>query len=157
MARWISPRRSDLMMPVTSTVTLGNEPLTIEQVVHIARSAPPGADYLGEPVRVEVSEAAWGRVRHTRGVIDALADDSVAHYGISTGFGALANTSIPPEKRTQLQRSLIPVSYTHLDVYKRQENVFDQKYSLLTEQLPAGSYVIEVQARKLFRYKLIVK
>ena len=107
MARWISPRRSDLMMPVTSTVTLGNEPLTIEQVVHIARSAPPGADYLGEPVRVEVSEAAWGRVRHTRGVIDALADDSVAHYGISTGFGALANTSIPPEKRTQLQRSLI--------------------------------------------------
>jgi hypothetical protein len=37
------------------------------------------------------------------------------------------------------------------------ENVFDQKYSLLTEQLPAGSYIIEVQARKLFRYKLIVK
>ena len=78
MARWISPRRSDLMMPVTSTVTLGNEPLTIEQVVHIARSAPPGADYLGEPVRVEVSEAAWGRVRHTRGVIDALADEGRA-------------------------------------------------------------------------------
>lgn len=37
------------------------------------------------------------------------------------------------------------------------ENVFDQKYSLLTEQLPTGSYIIEVQARKLFRYKLIVK
>ncbi len=30
-----------------------------------------------------------------------------AHYGISTGFGALATTAIPPEARAQLQRSLI--------------------------------------------------
>ena len=29
------------------------------------------------------------------------------HYGISTGFGALATTHIPPERRAQLQRSLI--------------------------------------------------
>ena len=29
------------------------------------------------------------------------------HYGISTGFGALASTSIPKEQRAQLQKSLI--------------------------------------------------
>jgi len=92
---------------VSSLVILGDEPLTIEQVVAVARSAPPGADYFGEPVRVVVSETAWARVRHTRSVIEALADDPVAHYGISTGFGALATQHIPLEKRTQLQRSLI--------------------------------------------------
>ena len=37
----------------------------------------------------------------------ALADDDQPHYGISTGFGALATTHIPPELRAQLQRSLI--------------------------------------------------
>lgn len=37
------------------------------------------------------------------------------------------------------------------------ENVYGQKYSLLTEQLPAGSYIIEIHSRKLFRYKLLVR
>ena len=37
----------------------------------------------------------------------ALADDVEPHYGISTGFGALATKHIPPEQRAQLQRSLI--------------------------------------------------
>ncbi len=40
-------------------------------------------------------------------MIDKLADDDAAHYGISTGFGALATTRIPPQRRAQLQRSLI--------------------------------------------------
>src|SRR5258708_12195720 len=29
------------------------------------------------------------------------------HYGVSTGFGALASRPIPPELRAQLQRSLV--------------------------------------------------
>nr|WP_048699428.1 histidine ammonia-lyase [Tetrasphaera australiensis] len=95
------------MGSVTSTVILGDEPLTIDQVEAVARSVPPGSDYLGEPIHVEVSEAAWGRVRHTRSVVEGLADDTVAHYGISTGFGALATMHIPVDKRHQLQRSLI--------------------------------------------------
>jgi histidine ammonia-lyase len=56
---------------------------------------------------VELSAAARKAIATTRGVIDALADDVAPHYGISTGFGALANTSIPPSKRADLQRSLI--------------------------------------------------
>jgi histidine ammonia-lyase len=56
---------------------------------------------------VELSPAATQAISDSRGVIEALATDSVPHYGISTGFGALATTSIPPERRAALQRSLI--------------------------------------------------
>ena len=40
-------------------------------------------------------------------MIEALADDVEPHYGVSTGFGALATRHIPAELRAQLQRSLI--------------------------------------------------
>ena len=43
----------------------------------------------------------------SRDLIERLADDPQPHYGVSTGFGALATTSIPPERRQQLQRSLV--------------------------------------------------
>jgi histidine ammonia-lyase len=56
---------------------------------------------------VELSSAATQAISDSRRVIEALATDTVAHYGISTGFGALATTSIPPERRAALQRSLI--------------------------------------------------
>jgi histidine ammonia-lyase len=39
--------------------------------------------------------------------VDGLAKDDQPHYGISTGFGALATKHIPLEMRAQLQRSLI--------------------------------------------------
>src|SRR5690606_13869537 len=59
------------------TVVLGDRPLTVDEVVAVARHHAP----------VTISEAAWGRVRHSRAIIDALAEDTVAHYGVSTGFG----------------------------------------------------------------------
>ncbi len=43
----------------------------------------------------------------TRTLVELLADDPQPHYGISTGFGALATTFIVPERRRQLQASLI--------------------------------------------------
>ncbi|MCA0436101.1 MAG: histidine ammonia-lyase [Actinobacteria bacterium] len=82
---------------VPPAVVLGASPLTVEQVVAVARRDAP----------VVLADETLARIRRTREVIDALAGDTVPHYGISTGFGALATTSIPPEKRAQLQRSLI--------------------------------------------------
>lgn len=79
------------------TVVLGDTPLTRDDVVAVAR----------HDARVEISPAALARVAASRSVIDSLADDVVPHYGVSTGFGALANVQIPVEKRQQLQRSLI--------------------------------------------------
>lgn len=80
-----------------TSVTLGDAPLTREEVVAVARF----------DARIELSADALRRVHASREVIAALADDTVPHYGVSTGFGALAKVQIPVEKRQQLQRSLI--------------------------------------------------
>ncbi len=57
--------------------------------------------------RVELSDAAREAITVSRHAVEALAASDDAVYGISTGFGALARRSIPPESRTALQRSLI--------------------------------------------------
>jgi len=38
----------------------------------------------------------------SRSIIESLAADEAPHYGISTGFGALASKQIPVERRAQL-------------------------------------------------------
>ncbi|MDJ1113184.1 histidine ammonia-lyase [Microbacterium dauci] len=78
-------------------VVLGDAPLTPDQVVAVAR----------HDARVELSAASLARVAETRALIEQLADDPEPHYGISTGFGALATTFIAPDRRRQLQASLI--------------------------------------------------
>ncbi|MHA3684378.1 histidine ammonia-lyase [Leucobacter sp. HY1910] len=84
-------------MNAYATVTLGDAPLTIADVVAVARHDAP----------IAVSSAALERVATSRQIVEDLANDSQPHYGISTGFGALAKVQIPVEKRQQLQRSLI--------------------------------------------------
>jgi histidine ammonia-lyase len=78
-------------------VIVGDRPLTVDEIVAVARR---GAG-------ITLSEQARARVAHAREVVETLAHDTVAHYGVSTGFGALATTHIPSDKRAQLQRSLV--------------------------------------------------
>ena len=78
-------------------IEAGIGPLSIDDVVAVARCGAPIA--LAAESRAEVAKS--------RAIIDALANDPVPHYGISTGFGALANTHIPLEKRRLLQHSLV--------------------------------------------------
>jgi histidine ammonia-lyase len=78
-------------------VTIGARPLTISEVVAVAR----------HDAAVDLDAEALQRVAATRDLIERLADDPQPHYGISTGFGALATTFIAPERRRQLQASLI--------------------------------------------------
>ncbi|WP_051266806.1 histidine ammonia-lyase [Nakamurella lactea] len=80
-----------------STVTVSIGPLTVEQVVAVARHG----------AAVELSAASLTAMAESRAVVDALAHDTHPHYGISTGFGALASTHIPAARRAQLQASLI--------------------------------------------------
>ncbi len=56
---------------------------------------------------VELTTEAEDAIRASRTVVEALADDPVPHYGVSTGFGALANRHIPAQLRAELQRSLV--------------------------------------------------
>src|SRR3954452_24158638 len=78
-------------------VIVGVGPLGPDDVVRVARG--------GWGVRL--ADQALAEIARSRDVVDRLAGDDRPHYGVSTGFGALATTQIPPDRRTQLQRSLI--------------------------------------------------
>jgi histidine ammonia-lyase len=85
------------IMQQSSPVIIGASPLSPADVVAVAR------DF----ARIEIADSARERVVAARAVIDGLAADPDPHYGVSTGFGALATTFIAPERRRQLQLSLI--------------------------------------------------
>jgi histidine ammonia-lyase len=82
---------------MVNPVLVGPPPLTREAVVAVAR----------HDARVELTDEARTATTAARARIDALAAGEVPTYGISTGFGALANRHIPTELREKLQRSLI--------------------------------------------------
>jgi histidine ammonia-lyase len=58
-------------------------------------------------VRVTMGEEARERVSASRRHVGRMIDDARPVYGVTTGFGALANTRIAAEKRLELQRSLL--------------------------------------------------
>ncbi|HEX5912825.1 MAG TPA: aromatic amino acid lyase, partial [Rubrobacter sp.] len=57
--------------------------------------------------RVALGEEARERVRSSRGRVEIMIEGSRPVYGVTTGFGALANTRISAEKRLELQQSLL--------------------------------------------------
>jgi histidine ammonia-lyase len=71
--------------------------LSRDDVVAVAR----------EGVEVELSDEAVATMAATRAHVDAIAAADAPVYGISTGFGGLATTHIPPDQRDRLQKSLI--------------------------------------------------
>ncbi|MBD0422618.1 histidine ammonia-lyase [Streptomyces sp. TRM S81-3] len=79
------------------TVVVGVGALSADEVVSVAR--------LGTPVAL--APEALKEIARSREVVQALADDARPHYGVSTGFGALATRHIPTELRARLQRSLV--------------------------------------------------
>ncbi|GEL94633.1 histidine ammonia-lyase [Cellulomonas composti] len=95
----MSPRTASLTPAETArparVVDIGA--VSVEDVVAVARH---GAG-------VRLSDAALDAIAAGRAVVDALAADPQPHYGVSTGFGALATRSIPAGRRADLQRSLV--------------------------------------------------
>ncbi len=82
---------------VPEQVVVDVGPLEPQQVVAVARHRAP----------VAMAAAAQQAIAVSRAVVEALAGDSAPHYGISTGFGALATTHIAADRRAALQTSLI--------------------------------------------------
>ena len=78
-------------------VQVGRGPLSFDDVVAVARHDAP----------VVLTQDSIDEIARSRTVIEGLASDTVPHYGVSTGFGALATRHIPTELRAQLQRSLV--------------------------------------------------
>ena len=81
----------------TRIVTVGVGALSPGDVVAVSRDG----------ARVVLSDDALEAMQASRLIIDALAEDTRPHYGVSTGFGALASKSIPGDLRAQLQASLV--------------------------------------------------
>ncbi|WP_296633069.1 histidine ammonia-lyase [Rhodoluna sp.] len=79
------------------TVTINSAGMTMQDVIDVAR----------HNARVEISEQALAGMAATREHIEKLASGETPVYGISTGFGALANRHIAIEDRVQLQKSLV--------------------------------------------------
>jgi histidine ammonia-lyase len=78
-------------------VEVGPGALSTDAVLAVARHR----------ARVSLSAAALDALGSGHAVVAALAGDERPHYGVSTGFGALATRHIPLELRAHLQRSLI--------------------------------------------------
>src|SRR5262245_6735754 len=78
-------------------ITVGRGPVSEADVVFVARD---GAG-------VVLAPDALHAIAESRKTVEALAHEVQPHYGISTGFGALATKQIPADRRAALQRSLI--------------------------------------------------
>jgi histidine ammonia-lyase len=72
------------------------EPLRVEDVISVAA---------GTGVRLE--EPARTRIRAARAVIDRAVAAGSTMYGVTTGFGALADTRIEPGQASELQRGIV--------------------------------------------------
>ena len=57
--------------------------------------------------RVELADTTVEAMARSRTIVDTIEASGRPVYGVSTGFGALANTSIAPERRAELQHALI--------------------------------------------------
>jgi histidine ammonia-lyase len=75
---------------------LDGKPLKLEDIAAVTR---------GE--RVEIAPSVRERMDRARALVEKLAAGDEPHYGINTGFGALAEVRIPAEKVALLQRNLI--------------------------------------------------
>jgi histidine ammonia-lyase len=83
--------------PAAAMLVLDGEPISIDDVVAVARL----------DATVEVGDEARRRMAPSRAVIEALeSSDSIA-YGVTTGFGALADRAIAPADRATLSRRVV--------------------------------------------------
>lgn len=79
-------------------VRLTGAPLTIDEVVAVAR----------DDARIVIDEAELERrMRPARDLVETLVARGEVAYGITTGFGALANVRIEPEQARELQHSIV--------------------------------------------------
>lgn len=78
-------------------IIIGQDPLTLAQLRAV----------MNGPVAVSLTDAAWTNVEKGAATVAAILAEGRTVYGINTGFGLLANTSIAPEDLETLQKNLV--------------------------------------------------
>ncbi|VXC94035.1 Histidine ammonia-lyase [Pseudomonas sp. 8Z] len=84
-------------MSCAATVSLGNGPLTWQEVVAVAR----------HDARLELTPKAWARIDNARQIVERIVARGERAYGISTGLGALCNVVLQGEELAQLSRNTL--------------------------------------------------
>jgi phenylalanine ammonia-lyase len=84
---------------VSGNVVVGEKRLTIDDVANVARHK------VG--VHLSEKEAVRSRVQASRDYIDNAVENGKPIYGVTTGFGGMANQAIAPEEAAELQSNLI--------------------------------------------------
>jgi histidine ammonia-lyase len=82
---------------MTTELELGSRPLSLNDLRRVYT----------EPTAVKIHERAMRAVRDSHATTSKLAAGDAAAYGINTGFGLLAQTRIPADQRTLLQKNII--------------------------------------------------
>ncbi|HZV85863.1 MAG TPA: aromatic amino acid lyase, partial [Brevundimonas sp.] len=80
-----------------SHLMIGQSPLTLAQLRAV----------LDAPCTVELTDAAWTAVDRGAATIAAIVAEGRTVYGVNTGFGLLANTSIARDDLETLQKNLV--------------------------------------------------
>jgi histidine ammonia-lyase len=82
----------------------------VVQIVQLSGTGISPADVIAvarEGARVELGDAARAEMQRSADVVARLVDSEEPVYGVSTGFGSLANVAIPAGRREELQRALV--------------------------------------------------
>ena len=85
-------------------VVLDGSSLTCADVNRVAR--------LAAPVQLSTEPAVRERVARAREMVAAAVAAGETVYGVTTGFGGMADTAIPPDLAEQLQESLLAFLHT---------------------------------------------
>ena len=75
---------------------LAGRPLTLSDLRRLAAGAP-----------LQVDPTAFEAIERSARAVSKIVEDGRTVYGINTGFGALATTTIPPAQLAELQRRLV--------------------------------------------------
>ena len=78
-------------------ITLGVDGMTLEDLVAIAREA----------VRVRLAEESEERITRSRELVERWLLEGRVIYGVTTGFGALSDVTIPLEDTRLLQQNIL--------------------------------------------------
>ncbi len=81
----------------SETVRIEGRGLTIGDVVQVARHRSPAA----------LTESARAAMQRSAAMIDGFVGSATPVYGVTTGFGSLANTVIPADRTAELQVALV--------------------------------------------------
>lgn len=81
------------------SVVLGNNPLTIDDVFQVARN--------GKKIKLTEQDRVWQRIQASCDYISDAVESGKPIYGVTTGFGGMADTEISAQEAADLQNNLI--------------------------------------------------